>query len=232
MNAIIMAGGKGTRLRPLTDNLPKPLVKIIDKPVMEHIINLLKTHGITEIGVTLGYKAKDIKDYFGNGDKLGVSLKYFIEEEPLGTAGSVKNAKDFVSDDFLIISGDAYTDIDLSRAIEFHFAKHSPFTIIATPHNNPKGMGILDVDFDGRLSKFEEKPEKVEPSLINTGIYVMNKKTIDMIPDGFYDFGKQLIPQLVNQAYVNVTYDYWSDIGTLPSYYYTNYLIAQGINFS
>ena len=229
MKAIIMAGGKGTRLKPLTDNIPKPLVKIIDKPVMEHIINLLKTHGISKIGVTLGFKADDIVNYFGNGKNFGVEITYFVEDEPLGTAGSIKNARSFASSDFIVISGDSYTNLDLTKAIEFHKAKQSPFTIVATPHNNPKGLGVLDIDFEGKLNAFIEKPDQVKPSLINTGIYIMNKRTINLIPDGFYDFGRQLIPRLINKAYVMVTYDYWSDIGTLPSYYYTNYLISQTI---
>lgn len=226
MNAIIMAGGKGSRLSPLTDDLPKPLVKIIDKPVMEHIIGLLKKSGINDIGVTLGYKADKIIEYFGNGDKLGVNLTYFVENEPLGTAGSVKAAENFVTDDFVVISGDAYTAMDISRAIDFHIAKSSPFTIVSTPSSNPVGLGVLETDFDGRVTRFVEKPENPRPSLINCGIYIINKSVLALIPDGFYDFGKQLLPRLTDSAYAYVTYDYWSDIGTLPSYYYTNYLVA------
>lgn len=228
MKAIIMAGGKGLRLRPLTDNIPKPMVKIIDKPVLQHIIELCRAHNITDIGITLGYKSDCITDYFGNGDWLGVKITYFFEDQPLGTAGGVKNAKDFVSDDFIVLSGDAYTTIDLSKAIDFHFAKNSSFTLIATPHKNPEGLGILETDHDGKITAFIEKPENPRPSLINCGIYIMKKAILDMIPEGPYDFGKQLIPRLAGKAYAFVTYDYWSDIGTLPSYYYTNYLISLG----
>ncbi|MGI6212960.1 MAG: nucleotidyltransferase family protein [Christensenellales bacterium] len=230
MKAIIMAGGKGTRLKPLTDDIPKPLVRIIDRPVMEHIIELLKKHNITQIGVTLGHMSDAIMDYFGSGERLGVELKYFVEETPLGTAGGVKAASDFTDGDFLIMSGDCYTNMDLSRAIQFHKAKQSPFTIIATPHNNPVGLGVLEADFNNTLSAFVEKPEQARPSLINTGTYIMSRRILDMIPQGFYDFGKQLLPRLVNEAYVWVTYDYWSDIGTLPAFYYTNFLVASAIS--
>lgn len=229
MKAIIMAGGRGSRLMPLTTDIPKPLVKIIDKPVMEHIIELLKKHGITEIGVTLGYKAESIIEYFGDGAHLGVTLTYFVEKEPLGTAGSVKGAEKFLSDEFLVISGDAYTDIDLGKAIAFHRAKHSNFTLIATPHKNPIGLGVLEIDPDGKIIQFIEKPQNPRPALINCGIYIINKSILAMIPDGFYDFGRQLIPRLTGSLYAYVTYDYWSDIGTLQSYYYTNYLVAAAL---
>lgn len=226
MKAVIMAGGKGTRLRPLTDEIPKPLVPIIDKPVMAHIIELLKRHGIEEIACTLGYRADQIIDRFGDGSDYGVRLTYFVEKEPLGTAGSVKNAKSFLDEDFVVISGDAYTDLDLTRAIRYHYAKHSPFTIVSTPCKNPAGFGVAETDHDGKLIAFVEKPDDPRPALINCGIYIADRSILDRIPDGFYDFGRQLIPNLCGEAYCYVTFDYWSDIGTLPSYYYTNYLVA------
>jgi mannose-1-phosphate guanylyltransferase/phosphomannomutase len=226
MKAVIMAGGKGTRLKPLTNDIPKPLVKIIDRPVMEHILELLKTHGITDIAVTLGHMSQSIIDYFGNGENFGVSLTYFIEDSPLGTAGSVKATQNFVSEDFLVISGDAFTNIDLTNAIRYHFAKDSIFTLIAQPHQRPEGLGVLEVDYDNKVIDFVEKPQQIKPSLINTGIYIINKGILELIPEGFYDFGRQLLPSLTGKLYAYITYDYWSDIGTLSSYYYTNYLLA------
>ena len=172
MKAIIMAGGKGTRLMPLTNSIPKPMVNIIDKPVLEYVINLCKNHGITEIGITLGYLPDAIVDYFGDGKKFGVNITYFFEDEPLGTAGGVKNAEGYLGEDFVVLSGDAYSEIDLTRAIEFHKQKESLFTIVATPHPNPVGYGIIELDFENRIKKFVEKPQVVYPSLINTGIYV------------------------------------------------------------
>ena len=222
MKAIIMAGGKGTRLMPLTNSIPKPMVNIIDKPVLEYVINLCKNHGITEIGITLGYLPDAIVDYFGDGKKFGVNITYFFEDEPLGTAGGVKNAEGYLGEDFVVLSGDAYSEIDLTRAIEFHKQKESLFTIVATPHPNPVGYGIIELDFENRIKKFVEKPQVVYPSLINTGIYVMKKTVLNFIPDGFYDFGKDLLPRLTDVAYAIVDYNYWSDIGTLVSYYQTN----------
>lgn len=227
MKAVIMAGGKGTRLMPLTKDMPKPMIKLIDKPVMEYIIELLKKHGITEIAVTLGYMPEAIISYFGNGEAWGVNLTYFIEDAPLGTAGSVKSARNFLSDDFLVISGDCYTEIDLSKAIYFHKLKRSPFTIISQPHPYPVGLGILETDINHKLTAFIEKPEDIRPALINTGIYIINKEIINKIPDGFYDFGKQLIPRLIGEAYACTDYSYWSDIGTLVSYYETNARLAK-----
>ncbi len=226
MKAVIMAGGKGTRLMPLTKDIPKPMVKIIDKPVLEHTLLLLKSHGITEVAMTLGYMPELIIDYFGDGEKWDMDITYFVEDVPLGTAGGVKRTQNFVSDDFLVMSGDAYTEINLSNAIRFHNAKESCFTLIAQPHQRPVGLGILEIDINAKISKFIEKPEKVYPSLINTGIYVINKEVLELIPDGFYDFGRQLIPSLLGKVYAYVDYAYWSDIGTLSSYYRTNEKIA------
>lgn len=227
MKAVIMAGGFGTRLMPLTENEPKPMVKLIDKPVLQYTIELLKKHGITDIAVTLAYLPEKIKSYFGDGSKFGVNLTYFTENEPLGTAGSVKQTRNFVSDDFFVISGDCYTEIDLSKAIDFHYSLNSSFTVVSQPKENPVGYGVLEVDINHKITKFVEKPEGVKSGLINTGIYVLNKKILDEIPDGFYDFGKQLIPKLVGKIYSYVDYSYWSDIGTLISYYETNAKIAR-----
>jgi mannose-1-phosphate guanylyltransferase/phosphomannomutase len=232
MKAIIMAGGKGTRLKPLTNDIPKPMVKIIDKPVIECIINGLKRRGITQIAITLGYMADSIMSYLGDGKTFGVEISYFIEREPLGTAGGVKSAESFFDGDFIVLSGDAYSEIDLNKAIEAHYAMESLFTIIATPVQNTAGLGVLKLAADNSVAEFVEKPQENHPGLINCGIYIMSEKILKFIPDGFYDFGRDLLPKLVKKGIVNafVTYDYWSDIGTLPSYYYTNYLVSQGIS--
>lgn len=227
MKAIIMAGGKGTRLMPLTRDLPKPLVKLIDKPVMEYSINLLKKHGVADIGVTVGYLADRIISYFGNGENYGVKLTYFVENEPLGTAGGVKKAAAFLGDDFFVLSGDSYCETDLSKAAAFHKEKNSLFTVVAQPTPHPSAFGVIKTDFSGRITDFVEKPNIDFPALVNTGLYVVNSKILSLIPDGFYDFGKNLIPRLVHTAYAHVDYAYWSDVGTLPSYYETNKYLAE-----
>ena len=227
MKAVIMAGGKGTRLLPLTENIPKPMVKLIDKPVIESVIELLKRNDIYDIAITLGYLPDKIISYFGDGKDLNVNLTYFIEETPLGTAGGVKRAEDFFDGDFVVMSGDAYSEIDLKRAVSYHKSKNSLFTVIAQPHQNPVGLGTLEIDFDNRITNFIEKPETVRPSLVNTGIYIVNKRILSMIPDGFYDFGKDLLPRLSGTAFACIDYSYWSDIGTLGSYYETNKYLAE-----
>ena len=130
MKSVIMAGGEGTRLRPLTCNIPKPMVPIVNKPVMEHIIELLRKHNLTDIAVTLQYLPNIIKNYFNDGREYDVNLRYYVEDKPMGTAGSVKNAEDFLDDTFIVISGDALTDIDLKKAIDFHFSKKSMATLV------------------------------------------------------------------------------------------------------
>ena len=144
------------------------------------------------------------------------------------TAGALKH-QNFVSEDFLVISGDAFTNIDLSKAIRYHLPK-TVSTLIAQPHPHPQGLGVLEIDYNNKIIDFMEKPENIKPSLINTGIYIINKRLLNLIPDGFYDFGKQLLPSLVGKIYAYVTYEFWSDIGTLSSYYYTNYLISRDFN--
>ncbi|HOO22979.1 MAG TPA: nucleotidyltransferase family protein [Clostridia bacterium] len=232
MKAVIMSGGKGTRLYPLTRDIPKPMVKIIDKPVLEHIILHLKKHNITEIALTLGYKAESIIAYFGDGSAWGVKLVYYVEDEPLGTAGSVKRTANFVGDDFVVMSGDAYCETDISRAIRFHKAKNSLFTLVAQPKENPAGLGVLELDENNLVTSFIEKPDTTKPALINTGIYIINKQILSLIPEGFYDFGRQLIPRLVGEVYAYVDYGYWSDIGTLESYYATNLKVAKDYTHS
>ena len=137
VRAVIMAGGEGVRLRPLTCTLPKPMVPILNRPMMEHIINLLKKHGLTELASTLWYLPDDVTNYFQDGSAFGVSMDYFIETKPLGTAGSVKNAGQFLTDTFLVVSGDALTDINLSAAIDFHRRKGSLATLVLTEFRIP-----------------------------------------------------------------------------------------------
>jgi mannose-1-phosphate guanylyltransferase/phosphomannomutase len=230
MKAIIMAGGLGTRLRPLTNGIPKPMVPIIDKPIMAYIIELLRRYGFDDIGVTLNYMPDSIVNYFKDGSDFGVKLTYFIENSPLGTAGSVKNAADFLSDDFLVMSGDSFTDIDLDELKAFHFEKKALFTLACKQNEKTYGFGVLEKGRGDQIVKFVEKPENGSPGLVNTGIYMINKAVLKLIPDGFYDFGKNLLPRLVgNGLYAYQTQCYWSDIGSLPSYYSTNYFVALNV---
>jgi len=181
MKAVIMAGGEGTRLRPLTCNRPKPMVPVANKPVMEHIIELLRKHNINQIAVTLQYMPGRITDYFDDGSDFGVELKYYIEKTPLGTAGSVKNAEDFLDDTFIVISGDALTDIDLTKAIEYHFSKKSIATLVLKKVDIPLEYGVVVTDNEGRISRFLEKPSwgEVFSDTVNTGIYILSPEVLN-----------------------------------------------------
>ena len=227
MKAVIMAGGKGTRLAPLTDHAPKPLMPILDKPVLRYIIDLLKKHGVTDISVTLGYMANQIIEAFGDGRELGVRLHYLVEKEPLGTAGSVKNAAKDFSEDFIVISGDAYTDFDLTSLMEFHKSHGKLVTIAATRVKNPSEYGVMLLNSAGKVRAFFEKPQDPISDVVSTGIYVFKKEIAKKIPDGFQDFARNVFPKIPGQIYAKIMRGYWSDIGTLLSYYSTNYHVAE-----
>ncbi|MDR0405239.1 MAG: NTP transferase domain-containing protein [Clostridiales bacterium] len=224
MKGLIMAGGEGTRLRPLTCGKPKPMINVMGKPVMEYIITLMKNAGITDIAVTLMYMPQAITEYFGDGGRFGVRLNYFIEETPLGTAGSVKNAEAFLDDTFLIISGDCLTDIDLRRAAEFHREKRSEATLVLTAVENPLEYGIVVTDKRGAVVRFLEKPSwsEVFSDTANTGIYILNPSALRYIPAGTpYDFSKDLYPKMLADGaavYGCVAGGYWCDIGDLTAY--------------
>jgi mannose-1-phosphate guanylyltransferase / phosphomannomutase len=230
MKAIIMAGGQGTRLRPLTSDQPKPMIRIVNLPCMEHIVKLLARHGITDVGVTLQFMPEEIQDYFGDGSEWGVNIHYSIEDAPAGTAGSVKMAEqqlDLEGERLLIISGDALTDCDLTEVVRFHEEKDAEVTMVLKSVENPLDFGIVITEEDGRISRFLEKPAwgQVFSDTVNTGIYLLEPSVMGEIPnpekEGEYDFSKELFPRLLEQdrsLYGFVTDAYWEDIGTLEQY--------------
>src|SRR4051812_3189359 len=180
MKAVIMAGGKGTRLRPLTSNQPKPMVPIANTPCMEHIVNLLKSHGFEDILATLEFMPEAIRGYFGDGSGWGVTIDYSVEEKPLGTAGSVKFAGDRLTGTFVVVSGDALTDVDLGEAVAFHEECGAEVTLVLKKVDDPSEFGIVVVEDDGRISGFLEKPdeEEVFSYTANTGIYVLEASVL------------------------------------------------------
>ncbi len=224
MKAVIMAGGEGTRLRPLTCKIPKPMVPVVNRPMMEHILNLLKRHQITEIANTLWYLPDHIRDYFGDGEQWNVNMEYFVEEKPLGTAGSVKNAQDFLTEPFVVVSGDSLTDIDLSAAIRFHQQKGSLATIVLTKVDNPLSYGVVITAGDGKITKFLEKPgwSQVFSDTVNTGIYILEPEVLAKIAfNEKYDFSQDLFPRLLAEQaplYGYIAEGYWSDVGNLDVY--------------
>ncbi|GAW91590.1 mannose-1-phosphate guanyltransferase [Calderihabitans maritimus] len=234
MKAIIMAGGEGSRLRPLTCDRPKPMVPVANRPVMEYAIELLKEHGITEIGVTLQYLPEAIRDYFGDGADFGVNLHYFVEETPLGTAGSVKNAQEFLDDTFLVVSGDALTDFNLTEAVKFHRGKGALATLVLTTVANPLEYGVVITAPDGSIRRFLEKPGwgEVFSDQVNTGIYVLEPEVLNFIPEKTkYDFSKNLFPLLLEKGkplYGFLMPGYWCDIGNLQQYQQAHHDILEG----
>src|SRR5438105_13011661 len=235
MKAVVMAGGEGTRLRPLTSHRPKPLAPVLNKPIMEHIILLLKDHGITEIVVTLHYLADEIEGYFGDGSEWAVKLHYSVEDTPLGTAGSVKQAEELLRDDtFVIVSGDALTDIDLGKAIEFHSRKDSLATIVLSHVPNPLEFGVVITDDEGRIRRFLEKPSwgEVFSDTVNTGMYVLEPSVFDyMEPARSYDWSQDIFPQILREEkplFGYVMEDYWCDVGNLSQYREAQYTVLDG----
>ena len=225
MRAVLMAGGSGTRLRPLTCDLPKPMVPILNRPIAEHIINLLRRNNITEIIATLYYLPDVMRDYFQDGSDFGVQMTYAIEEEqPLGTAGCVKNIQQWLDDTFITISGDAITDFDLQAAIAFHREKKSKATLILTRVPNPVEFGVVITDTDGKIDRFLEKPSLSEifSDTVNTGTYILEPEIFDYLPENEEsDFSKDLFPLLLEKGepmYGYVAEGYWCDVGHLEAY--------------
>ncbi|MBF2009147.1 MAG: mannose-1-phosphate guanyltransferase [Chlorogloeopsis fritschii C42_A2020_084] len=225
MRAVLMAGGSGTRLRPLTCDLPKPMVPILNRPIAEHIINLLKRHEITEVIATLHYLPDALRDYFQDGNDFGVQITYAVEEDqPLGTAGCVKNIAELLDETFLVISGDSITDFDLSAAIEFHKQKKSKATLILTRVPNPIEFGVVITDEEDRIGRFLEKPSTSEifSDTVNTGAYILEPEVLEYLPaNQESDFSKDLFPLLLEKGepmYGYIAKGYWCDVGHLDAY--------------
>ena len=229
MKAVVMAGGEGTRLRPLTSNQPKPMVPVVGKPCMEHILELLREHGMSDVIVTVAFLPQAIRSYFGQGESLGMQIGYSVEESPLGTAGSVRLAAKQLDETFLVISGDALCDVDLSKLVAFHKEKGAAVTIGLKSVDNPLEFGIVVTDEDGRIERFLEKPSwgQVFSDTINTGIYVLEPEALKHVPtDRPYDFSKELFPYLLEMGrpmYGYVMDGYWQDIGNLDQFRTANF---------
>ena len=226
MNAIILAGGEGTRLKSVTGDLPKPMVTLAGKPVLEHILNLLRRSGVTDVCMALHYRPEVIRDYFGDGSRFGVRLQYRVETAQRGTAGAVRSCADFYGGrDFLVISGDCVCDFDLKALMEAHRRHHSAVTMALYAHDAPLQYGIVLTDRTGRVVSFMEKPDwsRVVSDLVNTGIYVINPAAMGYVPeDRPFDFAKDLFPLLMRQGHEirALSMDgYWCDIGTPRAYY-------------
>ncbi len=225
MRAVLMAGGSGTRLRPLTCDLPKPMVPVLNRPIAEHIVNLLKRQGINEIIATLHYLPDIFQNYFQDGKDFDVIMKYAIEEDqPLGTAGCVKNIEQMLDDTFVVISGDSITDFNLQDAIAFHREKKSQATLILARVPNPIEFGVVITDKDGKIQRFLEKPSSSEifSDTVNTGTYILEPEVLAYLPlQEEADFSQDLFPLLLKRnepMYGYVADGYWCDVGNLETY--------------
>lgn len=220
-----MAGGEGSRLRPITANRPKPMAPVVDRPIMEHILGLLKRHNITEVVITVHYLADEIEGYFGDGTEFGMSLRYSVEDTPLGTAGSVKKAQSLIGNEpFLIISGDGLTDCDLTAAIAHHRATKAMATLVLSQVENPLDYGLVMLNESGRIERFLEKPTwgQVFSNLANTGIYILEPAVLDRMENGKrYDWSENIFPGLLRDGEALFGYihpGFWCDIGSLDQY--------------
>ena len=234
MKAVVMAGGEGARLRPLTSRLPKPLVPVVGTPVLEHILRLLKEHGITQVVVTLAYLGAEIRNRLGDGAELDMEIEYVVEDRPLGTAGSVRNAAHLLDDTFLVISGDALTDIDLTKVMRAHEERGSHATIVLHSVPNPLEYGVVVTDDEGNIKRFLEKPSwgEVFSDHANTGIYVIEPKVLEHIKEGANaDWSQDVFPTMLRRhepLHGIVVDDYWCDIGSIQSYMQANWDALDG----
>jgi NDP-sugar pyrophosphorylase family protein len=225
MKAILLAGGKGTRLRPLTVHTPKPIVPIFNRPFLYYQIDLLKqVPEIDEVILSLNYQPRRIEEIFGDGDGLGVKLRYVVEPMPLGTAGAVRYAGDNLTESVVVFNGDVLTQVDLAAVLELHRSRKAKATIVLTPVENPRAYGLVETDRDGNILRFLEKPgeDEITCNTINAGIYVLEPDTFDRIPKDIpWSIERSFFPSLIERGETFVAYvdrGYWIDIGTPEKY--------------
>jgi NDP-sugar pyrophosphorylase family protein len=224
MRAVILAGGEGTRLRPLTLTLPKPVVPVVDRPFLRHQLDLLASAGVREVVFSVAYRPERVEAVFGDGSAFGVRIRYAVEETPLGTGGAVRNALPLLDERTIVLNGDVLTDVDLAAVVARHAAEGASATIVLTPVENPSAYGLVETDPAGRVQRFLEKPkpEEITTDTINAGIYVLETRVIDLMPAGVnYSIERGFFPALLARGDVvlgPVHRGYWIDIGTPEKY--------------
>lgn len=229
MQAVILVGGQGTRLRPLTLTVPKPMLPLMNRPFLEFQIGLCKRHGITDIVLSTAYKPEVFEEYFGDGSRFGVRLTCVTEDEPLDTCGAVKNVERHIDGTFLVFNGDVLTDIDLTSLVAFHREKEGKATLYLTRVEDPTAYGLVPLDRRGRITEFLEKPswDQVVTDLINAGAYVLEPELLGRVPDGeCFSFERQLFPGLLEDGFAMYGFPsdaYWMDIGTPAKYLQAHY---------
>ncbi len=224
MKAVILVGGEATRLYPLTYNIPKAMVPVLNIPFLEHVIRHLSQHQIKDITLAQGHQAQPIESYIGNGSQFGVKLYYSVEDTPLGTAGAVKNAERYLDETFLVLNGDIFTDLNITAMIDFHREKKAKATIALTPVDDPTSYGLIETNAQGRVTRFLEKPKwsQVTTNMINAGTYVLEPDVLTRIPPQTkVSIERETFPLLLNEGepvYAYPSSAYWIDIGTPEKY--------------
>jgi len=223
MKAIVLAAGKGERLKPLTNHVPKVMLLIANKPILQYHIEQLKKAGITDIAINLHHMPEKIKEYFGDGTRFGVNINYSYEENLLGTAGAVKKLKGFFDKTFVVVYGDIFSELNLKKLIDFHKQKKGKVTITVHESDHPWDSACVALNENNEVIKFVEKPgkENVFSNLTSTSLYVLEPEVIDFIPEGYSDFAKDIFPKLLGKGikiYAYITREYRKDIGTLERY--------------
>jgi NDP-sugar pyrophosphorylase family protein len=234
MQAVILAGGKGTRLRPLTIHTPKPIVPIVNRPFLFYQLDLLNEPGIKNVILCLSYQPRKIEEIFSDGSSLGMQINYLVEASPLGTAGAFKNAQDQIKGTTVVFNGDILTDVDLKKAIDQHRTTKAIATIVITPVEQPVGYGVVEAAEDGRVQRFVEKPqlEEVRSNTINAGIYILEPEVLPYIPEErSFSFEYDFFPTLLEKGeafYAYTSIGYWLDIGTPEGYWQGNMDVLNG----
>ena len=224
MKAIILIGGEGTRLRPLTCNTTKTMVPVINTPFLEHVIRHLSQHQVKEITLARSQSQQSVPDYLRDGRQFGVRLNYSVEDTPLGTAGAVKNAEQYLDETFLVLNGDVFTDLDITAMIEFHRDRKAKVTIAVTPVDDPTSYGLVETDARDRITRFREKPSpsEITTNMINAGTYLLEAEVLSYIsPQVNYSFERELFPLLLDRGepvYAYPSAAYWIDIGAPEKY--------------
>ena len=234
MKALFLAGGMGTRLKPLTDEVPKPMVPIMNKPLLERSMANLKTYGISDIVISAGYKAKYIKEYFGNGKKFGLKIEYICEKEPMGTGGAIKKTAHLYNDTFLVLNADILCDMNYQELIKHHRSKKAAVTIAVTQVSNPSAYGVVEYDECDYAVSFTEKPKahQIKSNFINAGVYVFEPEVLtEIAEDRPVSIEREVFPALLGSGYKVAVYKgckYWMDIGTPEKYLQTHEDIMSG----
>jgi len=234
VKAVILVGGEGTRLRPLTFTTVKAMVPVLNKPFIEYVFRYLRNHNIQEIILALGYKPDCITDYFGDASQLGTKLFYSVETEPLGTAGAVKNAEQYIDDTLFVLNGDIFTDLNLTDMLKYHKDKAAKVTIALTPVEDPTRFGVVETDNNQRVLRFVEKPKRdqVKSNMINAGVYIIESQVLKHIPKGkFFMFERDVFPPLLAEGepvFSYATDAYWIDTGTPEQYLQLNSDLMSG----